>query len=194
MGFPGQLCLYRAATVFYCNKFFRFFTARGDATTRDIRFADPEDDWHPLRFRHENNISYADHTGENSVTVQSASWIDQLVPKAYRNSSNPSSGGGLSGLLPIVIALVAFSCQDRDKLFQALCYNKAWSGHRWISHSQPTGRKLIPPPPFPDNLLTMSGIERRGMVVSVFCDPENPAGSTFQNIANVEEGTTPIFY
>ena len=42
-------------------------------------------------------------------------------------------------------------------------------------------------------ILTFPGIERRGMVVTVFCDPENPVGSTFEAIHNIEDGDVPIF-
>ena len=38
----------------------------------------------------------------------------------------------------------------------------------------------------------MLGIERRGMVVSVYLDPENPQ-STLGSIADLETGPIPIF-
>lgn len=135
---------YKAATVFYCNHFDKFFTTQGDATTRDIATCDPEYGWQPLSFFHENNISYVDHAGDNQyLAIRAASWIEQLLPNTYRlHHTNGPTYGGLSGLLPIIIALVAFSCSRRD--FNAVLINdRAWRGHHWMPHPRPTGRKHI---------------------------------------------------
>jgi hypothetical protein len=140
---PGY---YRAATVFFCNRFDQFFTARGDAGTRDIVTAEePEDWWHPLAFRHENNISRVDHAGSHEhLAVRSASWINQLLPNAYRReSTHGPNQGGLAGLLPIVIALIAFSCIGHDELYRVLLDDRAWVGNNWNFHIRETGRKSI---------------------------------------------------
>ncbi|TVY34525.1 hypothetical protein LOCC1_G007808, partial [Lachnellula occidentalis] len=167
---------YSAATVFFCNPFDQFFTARGDASTRDM--SSPEDWWQPLGFRHDNSISRADHAGDyEHLAVRSASWINQLVPSAYRRQSNHGSNqGGLGGLLPIVIALIAFSCTDHDELYRVLIHDRAWAGNVWTPHERNTGR-----------------ISRRGLVCTVFLDPENTQGSTNETVEAVEEGNIPIF-
>ena len=134
---------YRAATVFYCNHFDKFFTARGDASIRNFIAQGPEDSWHPLSFRHENNISYLEHAGDQGfLAVRQASWIKQLLPNAYRcQASDGPANGGLAGLLPIIIALVAFSCRDHNELYQVLIEDRAWRGHKWRPHLRETGRK-----------------------------------------------------
>jgi hypothetical protein len=139
---------YRAATVFYCDTFDPFFTARGDASVRNFRDYGPEDEWHPLTFRHDRNISRAEHAGNHQHTkVRSADWIGQLIPKRYRASSNSTTSGGLAGLLPLVISFVAFSCRNRGELDQILINDRAWSGHRWNGHQRETGRKKSTRPP-----------------------------------------------
>jgi len=140
---PGY---YRAATVFFCNRFDQSFTARGDAGTRDITTAsEPEDLYQPLSFRHENNISRVDHAGTHEhLAVRNASWINQLLPNAYRQESNHGPNqGGLAGLLPIVIALIAFSCADDHELYRVLLTSRAWVGNTWHPHGRETGRKSI---------------------------------------------------
>ena len=138
---------YRAATVFYCNHFDKFFTARGDASTRNISATDtePEDTWQPLSFLHDdyNHISYVQHAGDQEfLAVRHASWIDQLLPNTYRrHSKDGPANGGLAGLLPIIVALVAFSCTNRDELYRVLINDRAWRGHRWVPHHRETGRK-----------------------------------------------------
>jgi hypothetical protein len=136
---------HRAATVFYCNHFDKFYTARGDASARDISAPDqpPEDSWHPLSFLHNNNISYVQHAGDqNYLAVRQAAWIEQLLPRTYRRHERDGpANGGLAGLLPIVIALIAFSCRNRDELYRVLINDRAWRGHRWVPHDRETGRK-----------------------------------------------------
>jgi hypothetical protein len=136
---------HRAATVFYCNNFDMFFTARGDASARDISApqTEPEDTWQPLSFLHENNISYVDHAGDQEyVAVRQASWIEQLLPNTYRRQTRDGpANGGLAGLLPIIIALIAFSCRNREDLRRVLINDRSWRGHRWIPHQRETGRK-----------------------------------------------------
>lgn len=134
---------YRAATVFYCNHFNKFFTTRGDASARNIIELKSEDSWHPLSFRHENNISYLEHAGDQEfLAVREASWIEQLLPNTYRRHTKEGpANGGLAGLLPIVIALIAFSCRNRYNLYRVLIDDRSWRGHRWVPHQRETGRK-----------------------------------------------------
>ncbi|KAG9240437.1 hypothetical protein BJ878DRAFT_292198 [Calycina marina] len=168
---------YRSATTFFCNRSDKFFTTRGHAGLKEIRYLGPEDGWTPLTFTHENGISYVGQGYEHQHTaVRRASWIDSLLPKSYRCEENgpASNEGGLSGLLEIIIALVAFSCSARD-LNNVLLHDNAWRGHDWRPHGRQHGRK-----------------PRRGMVVIVYLDPEN-AGSTTEALYNFEGGPHPVF-
>jgi hypothetical protein len=134
---------YRAATVFYCNNFDKFFTTQGDASTRDIATADPEYQWQPLTFLHQNNNSHVEYAGDQEhLAVTEASWINQLMPNVYRRdeSIEGPNFGGLSGILSIVIALVAFSCRAQD-LDNVLRTQRAWRGRRWVPHNRRSGRK-----------------------------------------------------
>jgi hypothetical protein len=132
---------YRAATVFYCNRFDLFFTAQGDASTRNIETAEPEFGWQPLTFHHDGRISRVTHAGDQEhLAVRAADWINQLLPNNYRRDSEAGiTSGGLGGLLPILIALIAFSCDSRDSLHKALIHDRAWRGNRWVRHSRPSG-------------------------------------------------------
>lgn len=134
---------YRAATVFYCNRFDLFFTARGDASVKNMDQADIEDDWHPLTFSHDHHITRLEHVGDQPhLDVRAASWIDQLLPNNYRRSSSSHDAHhkGLGGNLPIGVSLVAFSCGDRDAFHRVLMEDTAWYGRTWRAHPRPTGR------------------------------------------------------
>ncbi|RDL40959.1 uncharacterized protein BP5553_00938 [Venustampulla echinocandica] len=169
---------YRGATVFYGGSFFQFFTAQGDVGTRDICTSSPEAGWHYLKFHHENRISRVDHDApEEHLIVRSAGWIPDLLPEAYRSQSTRAvNQGGLGGLLSIVVALVAFSCIDKNELHYALINDRAWRGHRWVPHGRESGRT-----------------KGRGVVATIYLDPENTEGSTRDSINNIEQGNTPIF-
>ncbi|EPE34241.1 hypothetical protein GLAREA_07254 [Glarea lozoyensis ATCC 20868] len=176
-GFTDYPTYYRAATVFYCNRFDLFFTARGDASVRNIRTCDPEEGWHPLTFHHDGRITRAEHAGDQAHTrVREADWITQLIPTNYRAASGNTTSGGLAGLLPIVISLVAFSCTDPYQLDEILMVDRAWRGHRWHGHRRDTGR-----------------IGGRGVITTVYLDPDNPEGSNPNTLWDVEYGNTPIF-
>jgi hypothetical protein len=170
---------FRAATVFYCNHFDKFVTTRGDAGTREMAISDDAGDWwQPLSFFHDRDISYINHAGDQEfLAVRNATWIEQLLPRVYRRRQHGGPAqGGLAGLLPIIIALVAFSCTNMVELYRILIEDKAWSGHRWRPHERESGR-----------------FEGRGMVVTVFLDPQNPHGSTMERVHEIEDGRTPIF-
>ncbi|RFU31516.1 hypothetical protein B7463_g4822, partial [Scytalidium lignicola] len=163
---------YRAVTMFYCNQFDHFFATPGDATVRD-RESSTENDWHPIVFDNtQQNISYVDlGGGDDHLSVRRANWIDEVVPKAYRCvEDNAPEGGGLAGRLPLLVALVAFSCRGANALRQVLIEDRAWRQYRWHRHRRPTGRQ-----------------HKRGMVVTVFLDPDNEA-STRQTLYELEYG------
>jgi len=76
----------------------------------------------------------------------------------------------LSGLITLLIALIAFSCRDANELRQILINRSAWRRNRWRGHELPSGR-----------------VDQRGMIVTVFTDPENE-GSTKQALEAMEFG------
>ena len=104
---------------------------------------DAGDWWQPLSFFHDHDISYVDHAGDQEyLAVRNAVWIEQLLPRVYRrHSQGGPAHGGLAGLLPIIIALVAFSCTNITELYGILVQDRAWSGHRWRPHDRQSGRK-----------------------------------------------------
>jgi len=142
----GEPVYYRAATVFYCNRFDKFFTAQGDVSTRDIYYCGPEDGWLPLIFTHSNNTTHVEHMGDQDHTaVRDASWIGSLLPLTYRRgrSHTGPAQGGLSGTISIIVALIAFSCTAQD-LRYVLLNHRAWRGHRWVPHDRPSGSESSP--------------------------------------------------
>ena len=121
---------YRAATVFYTNHFSKFLTVRGDANMGNMSMSDWEPDhWQRLAFDHgHNNLSLVQHAAEHDfLAVREASWIEQLLPRTYRRKdySGRASGRRSAGLLPIIIALVAFSCTGRRELRRILIEDRA---------------------------------------------------------------------
>jgi len=188
---------YRAATVFYCNRFDKFFTAQGDVRTRDIYRCAPDDGWLPLIFTHNNNITYVEHMGDQDHTaVREASWIGSLLPTTYRRGRNQTgpAHGSLSGTISIIVALVAFSCSTQD-LRYVLLNHQAWRGYRWVPHNMQSGSESslsISGKVLELNIDT--GEPGRGLTATVFTDPRNPEGSTLEAIQNLEQGIPiPIF-
>ena len=132
---------YRAASVFYTNSVHNFYAVRGDAGTRNIENYSAEDRWHPLTFLHQDGISYIEHAGDKSYLAGDlGSWTGQLLSTDYRGAICRPINGGLSGLLPIIIALIAFSC-TKDDLERVLINDRAWRGRRWVPHNRISGRE-----------------------------------------------------
>lgn len=152
-----QPVYYNSATAFFCSRLLCYRIAQGDASTRNISDLEqwgPEWAWFPLRFwwGPEDNIAHVDYVGEDTVTVKRASWIKQLIPGRYRAAEQPAWGGGLGGLLPLVVALVAFSC-PKTELDHVLRVSRSWQVYRWVPHRKDTGRKSARRR-FPRTLLT----------------------------------------
>jgi len=137
------LTRFRTATVFYANPFMKFRTAPGDATARNIY--DAGEIWHHLRFHHVGpyrDITYVDHAGSEDYIAgrsNTCPWHKQLIPQAYECTDEPSfPSGGLAGLLPILISLVAFSC-SKDRFDGVLLNDRSWTSRNWIRHDRSTG-------------------------------------------------------
>jgi len=136
--------LYRGATMFYCNPFYQFFVADGDASTRDMPNAPvPLDRWYPINFRHHGTISRVDFAGDQPYLAGNGpEFIRQLGLNSYRNQENEApASGGLAGNLAILIALIAFSCGGSRDLERILLDDRAWRRYEWRGHRRPAGRK-----------------------------------------------------
>ncbi|KAK0123984.1 hypothetical protein ONS95_008972 [Cadophora gregata] len=161
--------LYKATTMVWCNPFYQFMVAAGDATTRNIADTVPGDTWYAINFHHEDALSRLDYVGNQYLAGNDRSFIRQLGLSAYENPDEDAPrSSGLAGNLAMLIGLVAFSCKRRD-LDRVLLTERAWRGNRWHGHNHSHGRK-----------------ETRGMVVSVYLDPDNPSGSTSAILNDLE--------
>lgn len=132
---------YRAATVFYANPFMKFRTSPGDASARSLY--EYGEIWHHLRFHHtEENISIVDHAGAEDYLAGSNArcpWRKQLIPQAYEcQIESAGESQGLAGNLPILIALVAFSCSAAE-LHNVLTRDESWRNRNWVRHDRRTG-------------------------------------------------------
>lgn len=177
---PVQLTHYRSATTFFCNSWHHFQTFQGDASGCDIeRMPFPGNRWYPLTFRHERGLSRIDYVGEEqSLAAYGGGWVDELGLTAYNYTGPdpevdvapppPPPSEGLAGNLSILIALIAFSCRNRD-LDAVLLHDRAWRRRQWRNHGRPNGRS-----------------RGRGKVVNVYLDPENPQGSTDTTLYELE--------
>ena len=120
-GWPPQ---YREHSVFACSPFLPIIVMPGDASLGSFARRGCEcgeehlpdtDGWRLLHFMHDNGVSRAtdEARGLPYVGGRRPSWMPALVPQAFENRvpgtihSLPASRG-LSGELPIVLALMAF--------------------------------------------------------------------------------------
>jgi len=155
---------YRITTMFFCNPWIQYLTASGDASTRNIEGSDfPDGCWWPLTFEHDRKgLSRVNEGGEHaSLAGTGASWIKDLGLDTYKDRHRHApKAAGLSGNLPTIIALMALTCQEGE-FPDVLVNQRAWRDFRWKGHDREDGQ-----------------IEQRGVVATVYYDPENPLGST----------------
>ncbi|KAL8966994.1 MAG: hypothetical protein Q9183_003118 [Haloplaca sp. 2 TL-2023] len=161
-----------------------FLAVPFDAETRHV--AEVYGGWKTLSFNHiyspgtNTTCSAIDLAGESQrlAAPGSNAWLPQLVPRIYNFDANfaasQAPSGGLTGSLPILFALPAFSAQP-DWLVQVL------TGHlrpnQWIPHNHPHG---------------CNG--ERGMVVTVYLDPNNKQGSNKPMLDALASGHWGPFY
>ncbi|TVY37326.1 hypothetical protein LSUB1_G004750 [Lachnellula subtilissima] len=165
----GVTGLHRANTLFYCNPFDQFLATEGNAIDRDMANSPvPNNRWYTLNFRHQSTLSRLDLGGpEPYLAGPVPHSINQLGLNSWYNPeplAPPSSG--LSGNLALLIALVAFSCRS-ERLDTVL--RTSWRHYEWRGHNHSNGR-----------------YERRGVVVNIYYDPENPTNSTEQTLSYLE--------
>ena len=177
-----------------------------DVRARDVRGYGRG--WLPITFDHAriNNAggareyysSVSAMGGETHIAAPGQGfWMPQLLPLWYNYrpppNSLPRTHAGLIGNLPILLALAVFSAPAVN-LAEAMSSLQpgAWSPHR---HPYPSGRtshylrftssscSLLP-----------DTIGERGVVVSVFFDPNNPEHSTREFLQQLQNGDFGAFY
>ncbi|KAF2871177.1 hypothetical protein BDV95DRAFT_607448 [Massariosphaeria phaeospora] len=173
---PAGSVLFKQYSMYF-GAGFGFWVLRGDATNPQ-----DYDSWQPLRFDHSNTdySSYLTNAGQHpTLRVQRSDqqWPRMLLPDIYHAQiwTNTQAYGGLTGDLPILLALIAHSV-PRDRLPSVLptLFNEgAWGVHqlRWPRTNQ------------------------RGVVVTVYTCPSTWAGgSTTHELEQYEHGALGKYY
>ncbi|KAK0609512.1 hypothetical protein B0T17DRAFT_501591 [Bombardia bombarda] len=145
--------MHKQQTVFACSALLPIVVADCDASLgyswmrRGCRHCDGFYDfgcysrWDLLHFDHYNGITQATKgsIGSPYIAGSNASWMPALVPKVFKNNqagpgAAPPRSRGLSGELPIVIALMAFhsSRGHASEVFRS----QWWQGNRWHGPSK----------------------------------------------------------
>lgn len=148
--------MYKQLAVFSCNPLLPIAVFNGDPlSTASLARA-------PLLFFHpptQPGISHAVHPDSpmepgpavcKYVAGASPSWMPSLVPKTYRNPFNPGPSYGLSGELPIILGLMAFSestAGEGEAASRTFLGDGAhpgrWSDGHWHHTAAPQGCKLF---------------------------------------------------
>jgi hypothetical protein len=137
---PQAAQLYKTFSVYYSGGV-GFWILKGDA-----RQPPDDDGWHGLQFNYYNGdySSYLTNAGQYptlNLQPQDQDWADLLLPNTYHTHRAATSThyGGLTGELPIFLALMAFST-SRDYLPGVLPFtlnNGVWvSTHNWKFQSE----------------------------------------------------------
>lgn len=197
---PADAQLYKTFSVYYVGGV-GFWVLNGDARRPPI-----DDDWHPLQFAYYNEdySSYLTHAGQWQtlrLQPQDERWADMLLPSTNHTHTRATGTryGGLTGELPVFLALLAFStCREYlPNVLPTTLSNGAWiSTHAWQMPSKwgPLYRAHRP--------LIFAGIHQRGVVVTVYtCPPTyrptadpNWKGSTSTDLYNYEMGYRGKYY
>lgn len=137
---------YKVKTVFSCNPFLPIVAVPEDMTTHDMDGRNGLR-WDMLRFEHETQqhpgISFAACGQEGHydqprqyVAGRSPSWIPGLVPEIYRSQRPVPDSRGLSGDLPLLLALMSFFPQrstPHDLRMERVFYSRhaLWRNRCW---------------------------------------------------------------
>lgn len=121
-------------------------------------------------------------------------WMPQLVPEIYdydRRQAGPvPTSAGLIGDLPILFGLVAFSAPP-EQLSHVLI--SCMQPNAWLPHRYPHSRRSCAPSMI-DVTDTVEGDTERGMVITVFFDPNNEQGSNKKLLDSLQQGHFGPFY
>lgn len=133
---PHPLNHFKTYTVFYSGGR-GFWVLYGDGTNP------PQDQaWHPLRFDNTatDKTSYLTQTGNGDTLRCHRSdqlWAHMLLPNIYHGPRTQNlNHGGLTGELPIFLALIAMSMEPTN--LQSWL-TSMFTGQRWQTHSLPNG-------------------------------------------------------
>ncbi|KAG5925971.1 hypothetical protein E4U42_003774 [Claviceps africana] len=186
---------YKRASVFSCNPLLPVIVAEDDVLVR------PDATFHALHFLHARSVSQASYPFDYAPSVAlppaiaalgpplkyvagaAPTWVPSLVPSTYANPYRAGLSGGLGGELAIVLGLMAFHsarpsergrCVDEVFLGKPSESSGLWKDYHWRTTSSPPGYPL-----------SMQETPR-GFLVHICFDPENPQGSTAQNLAVLE--------
>jgi hypothetical protein len=137
---PAQALEYRQYSVYFEGGF-GFWVLRGDATEPSIG-----ESWQPLRFDHddEDYSSFLTNVGTHKQLRTQRSdqlWPRMLLPDIYHApvQTHTQNYGGLTGELPIFLALLALS-MHRDRLYNIL--PSLFIGGSWAVHGYDFPRKI----------------------------------------------------
>ena len=195
---------FRTATVFTSQQ--RFLSVNFDARQEDVKDSDMGK-WVPLDFHytrdHQSNrfYSFLDCPGEHTKMAASGTshWIRQLFPQGYHRAlpAAPSAttivNAGLTGQLPLILAVAAYSCppQSVDFVLQHCIEPRRWKQHSADPDCELEGlfsQEVC------FELCTHSNIGNtsRGMVVTIWREPNST--TTDEQLRNLESGVYgPIF-
>jgi hypothetical protein len=182
------LTAYKTVTLFWCNPFVQFRTAMGDASTYDIATsAPPFNRWWPLTFRQDGAISRVDRGKKMLLATEGSAWVTdfELTSHANHNAEKDMGVAGLAGDLAILVGLIAFTCQEKD-FDHVLLMDQAWHRYKWRGHARHHGRESKDKAEYESTANIKTGKDKRGIVVEIFLDPENPQGSTPETLHALE--------
>ncbi|PSR81245.1 hypothetical protein BD289DRAFT_439377 [Coniella lustricola] len=151
-----------------------------DATAVDVDEASLDTMYHALHFDSNNGPGVSTvrgRQGELHANGHGASWVGKLVPNSYHhpNPAVAEPSKGLTGLLPVILGLMAISQpqgRELDAFMHGHWRDREWNGPRWSFQYPEPGPKHPP----------------RAVMVHVCCDSlYNPTMSTRDLIANFSE-------
>ncbi|PTB69417.1 hypothetical protein BBK36DRAFT_1137854 [Trichoderma citrinoviride] len=175
--------VYKQLAVFSCNPLLPIAILIGDPLSASGLARVPLLFHHP---RDQEGVSHAVHPDSLAsqggamckfVAGSSPSWMPSLVPETYRNPYHPGPSRGLSGELPIILGLMAFSeaaSEGEEAARRIFLDGRRWRNGEWHHSAAPRG-------------YARSALEKpRGFLVTVFFDPENEAYSNVEYLYNME--------
>ena len=147
---PNDPYHFRTATVFTQSPNQpKFLAVNFDARRQHVRSSNIGD-WQSIDFHYTHRgqgqfYSFLDCAGEYTRLVArgASSWIQQLFPTQYHWTPNDAlyqnaQNAGLTGQLPLILAVAAFSCPPQNVEF---VLRNCMRPGRWALHSAPHGRK-----------------------------------------------------
>jgi hypothetical protein len=172
---------FAVTSLFFQARQNNFVAVNKDCTRFDV--ADEVIGWAQIGFAHlPGNLSEVMIGGEYdelAAPADGSSWMPQVLPRVYNYDKSPNriplpgGPGGLCGGLSLLIGMAAFSA---DVNYAEDVVSKCFRLNEWKKHEFETGIGRTYYPPLMKYLETFSlqrkGYEGRGVVVSIYLDPE----------------------